>query len=126
MVPPSPEMALIAGEQAMSLLEIHEVSKQFGGLRALNRVSCTVEQGQITGLIGPNGAGKTTLFHLIAGQVRPDAGQIVFDGAPIERLPSHKICQRGIARTFQLVRPFLRLRWIAMPSPRTALTPTPA
>lgn len=102
-------MALITGKQPMSLLEIHEVTKQFGGLRALNHVSCTVEQGQITGLIGPNGAGKTTLFHLISGQVRPDTGRIVFDGELIDHLPSHAICQRGIARTFQMVRPFLRL-----------------
>ncbi len=93
----------------MSLLEIHDVTKRFGGLLALNHVSCTVEQGEITGLIGPNGAGKTTLFNLIAGEVAPDAGSIVFNGEPIHRLPSNAICKRGIARTFQMVRPFLRL-----------------
>jgi branched-chain amino acid transport system ATP-binding protein len=93
----------------MSLLEVHEVTKRFGGLMALNRVSCKVELGQITGLIGPNGAGKTTLFNLIAGEFPPDGGSIVFRGEPIHRLPSDAICKRGIARTFQMVRPFLRL-----------------
>jgi branched-chain amino acid transport system ATP-binding protein len=93
----------------MSLLEVREVTKRFGGLLALNRVSCTVEQGQITGLIGPNGAGKTTLFNLIAGEFAPDAGSILFRAEPIHCLPSDAICKRGIARTFQTVRPFLRL-----------------
>jgi branched-chain amino acid transport system ATP-binding protein len=93
----------------MSLLEVREVTKRFGGLLALNRVSCTIEQGQITGLIGPNGAGKTTLFNLIAGEFSPDAGRILFQGEPIHHLPSNAICKRGIARTFQMVRPFLRL-----------------
>jgi branched-chain amino acid transport system ATP-binding protein len=93
----------------MSLLEVREVTKRFGGLLALNRVSCTVEPGQITGLIGPNGAGKTTLFNLIAGEFPPDAGSIVFRGEPIHHLSGDAICKRGIARTFQMVRPFLRL-----------------
>ena len=93
----------------MKLLEVCEVTKRFGGLLALHRVSCTIEQGQITGLIGPNGAGKTTLFNLIAGEFTPDQGRILLQGAPIHRLPSNTICQRGIARTFQMVRPFLHL-----------------
>jgi branched-chain amino acid transport system ATP-binding protein len=93
----------------MSLLQVCEVTKRFSGLLALNRVSCTVEPGQITGLIGPNGAGKTTLFNLIAGELSPDAGQILFRHEPIHHLPSDAICKRGIARTFQMVRPFLRL-----------------
>jgi branched-chain amino acid transport system ATP-binding protein len=93
----------------MSLLEVHKVTKRFGGLLALHHVSCTIEQGQITGLIGPNGAGKTTLFNLIAGEFPPDAGHILFQGEPIHHLPSNAICKRGIARTFQMVRPFLRL-----------------
>jgi branched-chain amino acid transport system ATP-binding protein len=91
------------------LLEVCEVTKRFGGLLALDRVSCTVEPGQIIGLIGPNGAGKTTLFNVIAGEFPPDAGGIVFRGEPIHHLPSDAICKRGIARTFQMVRPFLRL-----------------
>lgn len=93
----------------MPLLAICDVTKRFGGLLALHRVSCTIEQGQITGLIGPNGAGKTTLFNLIAGEFAPDQGSILLQGEPIHRLPSNTICQRGIARTFQMVRPFLNL-----------------
>ncbi len=93
----------------MALLEVHQVTKRFGGLQALNYVSCTIEAGQITGLIGPNGAGKTTLFNLISGEYAPDSGRIVFKGEPIHRLPSNSICKRGIARTFQMVRPFLRM-----------------
>jgi branched-chain amino acid transport system ATP-binding protein len=93
----------------MSLLEVREVTKRFGGLLALRHVSCTIEQGQIAGLIGPNGAGKTTLFNLIAGEFPPDTGRILFQGEPIDHLPSNAICRRGIARTFQMVRPFLRL-----------------
>ncbi|MBI3325494.1 MAG: ATP-binding cassette domain-containing protein [Nitrospinae bacterium] len=93
----------------MSLLEVHEVTKRFGGLQALNHVTCTIEEGQISGLIGPNGAGKTTLFHLIAGEIPPDTGRIFFQGEPIHHLSSDAICRRGIARTFQMVRPFLRL-----------------
>jgi branched-chain amino acid transport system ATP-binding protein len=93
----------------MTLLEVCGVTKRFGGLLALNGVDCRITAGQITGLIGPNGAGKTTLFNLIAGEFTPDRGSILFRGEPIHRLPSNVICRRGIARTFQMVRPFLRL-----------------
>ena len=93
----------------MPLLDIRAVSKCFGGLVALHDVQCSIEAGQITGLIGPNGAGKTTLFNLIAGECSPDRGEIVFRGEPIHHLPSNAICKRGIARTFQMVRPFLRM-----------------
>jgi branched-chain amino acid transport system ATP-binding protein len=93
----------------MTLLEVCDVSKRFGGLLALQGVHCTIEQGQITGLIGPNGAGKTTLFNCIAGEFAPDRGSILLQGTPIHRLPSNAICKRGIARTFQMVRPFLNL-----------------
>jgi branched-chain amino acid transport system ATP-binding protein len=105
-------VAINSAEHDMGLLEVHEVTKRFGGLLALNRVSCTIEQGQITGLIGPNGAGKTTLFNLIAGEFAPDTGSILFQGEPIHHLPSGAICRRGIARTFQTVRPFLHLTTI--------------
>jgi branched-chain amino acid transport system ATP-binding protein len=91
------------------LLEVCDVTKRFGGLLALQHVHCTIASGQITGLIGPNGAGKTTLFNLIAGAFAPDQGRILFQGEPIHRLPSNAICKRGIARTFQMVRPFLHL-----------------
>src|SRR2546430_2934670 len=93
----------------MKLLEVRDVTKRFGGLLALHQVHCSIEQGQITGLIGPNGAGKTTLFNLIAGEFVPDRGSILLQGKPIHRLPSNAICKRGIARTFQMVRPFLNL-----------------
>jgi branched-chain amino acid transport system ATP-binding protein len=93
----------------MPLLEIRDVTKRFGGLVAVHRVHCSIEAGHITGLIGPNGAGKTTLFNLIAGALSPDHGQILFHGEPIQHLPSNAICKRGIARTFQMVRPFLRM-----------------
>ena len=73
---------------------------------AVNRVSFTIKQGEILGLIGPNGAGKSTLFNLISGIDKPDSGTIKLDGQDITSLAPHKVCQKGIARTFQLVRPF--------------------
>jgi branched-chain amino acid transport system ATP-binding protein len=90
----------------MGLLEAENLSKSFGGVMAVNRVSFTIKQGEILGLIGPNGAGKSTLFNLISGVEKPDSGIIKLDGQDITSLAPHKICQKGIARTFQLVRPF--------------------
>jgi branched-chain amino acid transport system ATP-binding protein len=91
------------------LLELRQVSRSFGGLAAVRRVDLAVEAGHIVGLIGPNGAGKTTLFNLITGTYRPNGGAIVFEGADITRVPPHSRCKLGIARTFQLVRPFPNL-----------------
>lgn len=88
------------------LLEVLGVRKRFGGVLALDGVSLAVEQGEFVGLIGPNGAGKTTLFHVISGFLRPDAGSVRFAGRPIGGLPPNRICQLGIARTFQVVQPF--------------------
>jgi branched-chain amino acid transport system ATP-binding protein len=112
----------------MKLLEVCDVTKHFGGLLALHQVHCTIEQGQITGLIGPNGAGKTTLFNLIAGEFTPDQGRILLQGEPIHRLPSNAICKRGIARTFQMVRPFLNLTTLrnVMMAASFGRTPTPS
>src|SRR5215813_10475229 len=93
----------------MPLLEVERLSKGFGGVRAVSDVSFTLEEGELLGVMGPNGSGKTTLFNLIAGALRPDAGEIRFDGHPIGGLPPHTVCMRGIARTFQLVRPFAGL-----------------
>lgn len=93
----------------MPLLDVEEVSKSFGGLRALQRVTLSVEPGRIAGLIGPNGAGKTTLFNVISGYDPPDSGRVRFDGAPLVGLPPHQVCRRGVARTFQLVQPFARM-----------------
>jgi branched-chain amino acid transport system ATP-binding protein len=90
----------------MTLLALRNVSKFFGGLRALSDISFEVAAGEIVGIMGANGAGKTTLFSLIAGNERPSGGAIAFEGRPLAGLPPHKICRLGIARTFQIVRPF--------------------
>ena len=91
------------------MLAVTGLCKRFGGFLAVNRVSFEVAKGEILGLIGPNGSGKTTTFNLIAGNLRPSEGSIRFDGAEIAGLPAHSICRRGIARTFQIPRPFRRL-----------------
>lgn len=90
----------------MSLLCVTGVSKAFGGLRALTNVSFKVERGQILGVIGPNGAGKTTLFGCLSGFHQADTGRIELAGHRIDGLRPHRICALGLARTFQLVRPF--------------------
>lgn len=90
----------------MTLLAIRSVSKSFGGLRALNEVSFEVEEGAIVGIMGANGAGKTTLFSLIGGHERPTSGDILYDGRSLAGLSPHRTCRLGIARTFQIVRPF--------------------
>ncbi|GAC1659734.1 MAG: ABC transporter ATP-binding protein [Candidatus Elarobacter sp.] len=92
-----------------ALLELHQVDKRFGGLHAVKDVSLTVGPGEIVGLIGPNGAGKTTLFSCIAGYHRVSAGSIVFDGHEIANRPAFEICRAGVARTFQVVKPFARM-----------------
>jgi branched-chain amino acid transport system ATP-binding protein len=93
----------------MSLLEISNLSKNFGGLRALDSVNLSVQKGSIHGLMGANGAGKTTLFSIIAGNQRPSSGSIVFQSGRIDGMRPDKICRTGISRTFQIVRPFPRL-----------------
>jgi branched-chain amino acid transport system ATP-binding protein len=90
----------------LALLEVKNVTRKFGGIVALDDVSLDVEAGQISGLIGPNGAGKTTVFNVITRLYRPDAGQVVFDGANLLRTPPHKVVKRGVARTFQNVELF--------------------
>jgi branched-chain amino acid transport system ATP-binding protein len=91
------------------LLDVRSVSKRFGGLRALTGVSFTVGAGEIVGIIGPNGAGKTTLFNLITGFYPPDEGRIAVNGEDVTGEASHRICQRGVARTFQISKPFANL-----------------
>lgn len=90
----------------MSLLEVKNVTKKFSGLIAVNDVSMTVEAGQIVGVIGPNGAGKTTLFNCIAGALPPTSGSIIFNGREIAGKKPYEICQLGVTRTFQVVKPF--------------------
>ncbi|MCL4746586.1 MAG: ABC transporter ATP-binding protein [Burkholderiaceae bacterium] len=90
----------------MILLEYRGVAKDYGGLRAIDDVSFRVEEGEIVGLIGPNGAGKTTLFELASGFQRPTRGEIWFAGKRIDGLGTPVICAMGLARTFQVVRPF--------------------
>ena len=90
----------------MALLEGRKVSKSFGGVQALSQVDFTVERGTIVGLIGPNGAGKTTLFNAVAGAFKPTSGRVVFDEADITGLPANAVCRLGMARTFQVTRPF--------------------
>jgi branched-chain amino acid transport system ATP-binding protein len=97
----------------MHLLEVENLTKRFGGLTAVNNVSFHVDEGEIVGIIGPNGAGKTTLFNLISGFLKPDSGTVKFKGENITGLPPHKIVNKGIARTFQVVRPFRHLPVIA-------------
>lgn len=90
----------------MTLLDVRGVTKTFGGVVAVNDVSFSVAAGEVLGLMGANGAGKTTLFSLIAGNQRPDSGQIVLEGETISGLRPDRINQRGISRAFQIVRPF--------------------
>ncbi|MBL8689474.1 MAG: ABC transporter ATP-binding protein [Rhodospirillaceae bacterium] len=91
------------------LLALSGIVKSFGNLRAVDGVDLAIAPGRITGVIGPNGAGKTTLFNLIAGSLAPDAGEIVFDGARLDGLTPDRIFRRGLARTFQIPRPFPRM-----------------
>ena len=94
---------------AEPLLRVENVSKHFGGLRAVDKASFVAATGCITALIGPNGAGKTTLFATITGFLRPTQGRILYDGADIVGLPPYRLARLGIARTFQIVQPFAGL-----------------
>jgi len=89
-----------------ALLRVEDVSRQFGGLAALDHVSFDVAPGTICGLIGPNGAGKTTLINIISGLTSLSSGRILFAGAPVNGLPAHELARRGIGRTFQNIRLF--------------------
>jgi branched-chain amino acid transport system ATP-binding protein len=94
----------VAGSE--TILQVHDLSRHFGGLKAVDGVSFHVKKGEILGLIGPNGAGKTTCFNVISGVYKPTAGSIYLDGEQIDGLPAHEIAAKGIGRTFQIVRPF--------------------
>ena len=91
------------------MIEVQSVTKRFGGVVAFHDVSLRVAKGSITGLIGPNGAGKTTLFNVIAGNLKPSAGRIFFDGEDVTGLESHDLFHRGLLRTFQIAHEFGKL-----------------
>jgi len=91
----------------MRLLTVEKLCKSFGGLKAINNLDFAVEEGEIIGIIGPNGSGKTTALNLLTGFLKPNTGTITFRGENITGLPRHRVCMKGIARTFQLCKPFL-------------------
>src|SRR4030042_6084258 len=90
----------------MKLLEVKSLTKQFGGLRAVSAFDLSIEEGEIFGLIGPNGAGKSTLFNCVAGVYPPSGGDVLFSGKSISGQKPWNLCKRGLARTFQIVKPF--------------------
>ena len=91
------------------ILEVRELKKRFGGVRAVDGIDLVVNPGDLIGIIGPNGSGKTTLVNLITGFVKPDSGRVIYNGRNITGKPPHRIADLGLARTFQMVRPFYRL-----------------
>ncbi len=88
------------------VVQLHGVSKSFGSLRVIDDLSLHLDAGEALGVVGPNGAGKTTMLNLMSGSLRPDSGQVVFQGRDVTRLSPHGHCHAGIARTFQIPRPF--------------------
>ena len=110
----------------MSLLDIREVTKSFGGVQALRGVSFSVAPDEIVGIMGANGAGKTTLFALIAGHSRPTSGEIVFDGQRLNGFRPDRVCRAGVARTFQIVRPLRGLTALENVSTAALFGATPA
>jgi branched-chain amino acid transport system ATP-binding protein len=99
----------VTESRSKPLLELNSVSKSFGGVAAVKRLTFSMSEGEILGLIGPNGAGKTTAFNLISGVFRPDSGDIRFSDQSITGLGPHRVTRLGISRTFQTVRPFARM-----------------
>ena len=93
----------------MTILEVSNITKRFGGLVAVSDLSLSVSKGEILGMIGPNGAGKTTAFNMISGYYKPDSGQVTFNGKNVTGLRPDQMCKLGLARTFQVVKPFPQL-----------------
>jgi len=89
------------------VLEVTNVHKYFGGVRAVQGVSLTVQEGRVVGLIGPNGSGKSTLLNVVAGVAKPTAGSVMLDGRRIDNMPAHRVVELGIAKTHQIPKPFL-------------------
>lgn len=105
-------------------LEVRNVTKNFGGLQALDRVTLTIDRSQIVGLIGPNGAGKTTLTNIIDGVYKPSLGEVWLNGERIDPLPPYQIARRGLGRTFQVTRAFRRMTVVEnMMVPALAINP---
>jgi ABC-type branched-subunit amino acid transport system ATPase component/ABC-type branched-subunit amino acid transport system permease subunit len=98
-----------SSEPADVILEVRNLSRSFGGLKAVQDVSFRLRRNEILGIIGPNGAGKTTLFNLLNGFLRPNAGEVLLDGRDMSGRKPHELCEAGIGRTFQIMRPFLRM-----------------
>jgi branched-chain amino acid transport system ATP-binding protein len=90
-----------------ALLEVNDVTKRFGGLTAVKNATFTLQKGEFTGILGPNGAGKTTLFNMLTGFMAPTSGAVTFNGEALQGLAPYKVVNRGMARTFQLCRPFV-------------------
>ena len=97
------------GSETPAILEVRDLARRFGGVDALAGVSFSVSAGEVVGIIGPNGSGKTTLVNCVTGFVRPTRGRILFDGRDVTRLAPHRIADLGLARTFQVMRPFAGL-----------------
>ena len=91
----------------MSFLKVEGLGISFGGLKAVHNVEFEIEQGEILGLIGPNGSGKTTTMNLLTGFLKPDSGTVTLDGENVTGLSRHQVCRKGVARTFQIIKPFL-------------------
>jgi branched-chain amino acid transport system permease protein len=104
-LPPAPARAA----QAHVLLSVRALSKSFKGVKALAGIDLDVHEGEILGILGPNGSGKSTLINVVSGHYRADAGSVRFDGVDLTRLPAHRIARAGIARTYQIPRPFAHL-----------------
>ena len=96
-------------QQDSEILHIENLSKYFGGLAAVSKCSLKIKRGSITGIIGPNGSGKTTLFNLIAGNLKPSEGKVIFDNEDITEAPSYELFSKGILRTFQIAHEFTNL-----------------
>jgi len=94
---------LVANGEAVTILDVKNLSRRFGGLQALSEVTFSVAKGEIVGLIGPNGAGKTTLFSTLVGLIRPDSGSVSLDGKNLAGLKPHKVASVGMTKTFQNV-----------------------
>jgi len=96
-------------EQDLNILQVDNLSKYFGGLAAVSNCSLKIQKGSITGVIGPNGSGKTTLFNLIAGNLKPNEGKVLFYNEDITSVPSYELFSKGILRTFQIAHEFTNL-----------------